>query len=305
MPWDKIIGDKLPSFFSTLVVWVHRLCRENLFRSKKAALIFGLPYQIHVLGLFHALHYPKLLLDMSSEPLLPCQDTEWRPTSRNFFKFQSTEEGTSHSQLSHELTRELLVAEGRPWYQFPIKQWSQQKVIDPFIIILRRGLEPKLLSLSAALGLALGVFPICGVPLVFCAAVALVLRSNCHVPTLMLGNFVASFFELWLVVPYMRAGELVTGGEHFPLSTGEFWEALKGGESHTLIFGMLHAIVGWSVFLPITVAVLYVSFLPIFKYLAAKIELSKFPLHQSGSHDSVSARVDGSSSSNPDSSVHV
>ncbi|KAI5054691.1 hypothetical protein GOP47_0029836 [Adiantum capillus-veneris] len=242
MPWDKIIGDKLPSFFSTLVVWVHRLCRENLFRSKKAALIFGLPYQIHVLGLFHALHYPKLLLDMSSEPLLPCQDTEWRPTSRNFFKFQSTEEGWLRVQLatSHTITS---------MYMFMCDLGNRS---------IHMGLEPKLLSLSAALGLALGVFPICGVPLVFCAAVALVLRSNCHVPTLMLGNFVASFFELWLVVPYMRAGELVTGGEHFPLSTGEFWEALKGGESHTLIFGMLHAIVGWSVFLPITVAVLYI-----------------------------------------------
>ncbi|MCO5559496.1 hypothetical protein L7F22_013097 [Adiantum nelumboides] len=168
-----------------------------------------------------------------------------------------------------------------------------------------RGLEPKLLSLSAALGLALGVFPVCGVPLLFCAIVALVLRSNCHVPTIMLGNFVASFFELGLVVPYMRAGEFVTGGEHFRLSTGEFWEALRGHESHMLMFGMLHAIIGWTVFLPVTVAVLYICSLPIFKYLAARIAIPKLPLHQIGSHGSAIVGLDGASTSNLDCSVHA
>lgn len=237
---------------------------------------------------------------MSSEPLLPCKGTEWRPISKYFFKVRLREGDPSHPQQSHELTKELIVAERGPWMQLHIKQWSQQKVIDPFIALLRRGLEPKLLSLSAALGLALGVFPICGVPLLFCAVVALVLRSNCHVPTLMLGNFVASFFELGLVVPYMRAGELVTGGEHFPLSTGEFWEALKGHESHTLMIGMLHAIIGWSVFLPITVALLYISFLPMFMYLAARVDIPNLPLHEGRSHDSSNVWPDGASTSNSD-----
>ncbi|MCO5578568.1 hypothetical protein L7F22_032412 [Adiantum nelumboides] len=170
---------------------------------------------------------------------------------------------------------------------------------------LRWGLEPKLLSLSLLVWHLESFLYVVGVPLLFCAIVALVLRSNCHVPTLMLGNFVASFFEPGLVVPYMRAGELVTGGEHFRLSTGEFWEALRGHESHMLMFGMLHAIIGWTVILPITVAVLYITFLPIFKYLAARIAIPKLPLHQCGSHGSAIVGLDGASTSNLDCSVHA
>lgn len=232
---------------------------------------------------------------MSSEPLLPSRKEEWRPVVNCSFDFHSIEE---LPQASLELKQELIVVEKGAWRQFRIVQWSQQKVVNPFVVILRRGLEPKLLSLSAALGLTLGVFPICGIPLVFCALVAMVLQSKCHVPTLMLGNFVASFFELGLVVPYMRVGESVTGVEHFSLSSSGLWEALRGHESKVLVFGMLHAIIGWSILAPITIAVLYISFLPVFKYFTAKLEITKLPLHQSHSNHHADVKLDGASTSN-------
>eukprot|EP00250_Pteridium_aquilinum_P008117 c17688_g2_i1 orf=821-1195(+) len=124
---------------------------------------------------------------MSSEALLPPRGEESRPVAHCSFNFCSNEDEFAHPQLSAELRKELIVAGRGAWKRFRIVQWSQQKVIDPFVVILRRGLEPRLLSLSAALGVALGVFPVCGVPLIFCAIAALVLRSKCHVPTLMLG----------------------------------------------------------------------------------------------------------------------
>ncbi|KAH7415169.1 hypothetical protein KP509_14G031200 [Ceratopteris richardii] len=219
---------------------------------------------------------------MSSEPLLPHQGIERKPLSRYLFEFHSRDNDFFHHSSTHEL--EITIPVRRSFLQSRVIRWGQHIVVDPFVVFLRRGLQPKVLSLSASLGFALGVFPICWVPLVFCAIVAVVLRSYCHVPTLMLGNFVASFFELGLVVPYMRAGELITGGEHFPLSSGIFWEAFKDQGSHMLMSGMLHAIIGWSALVPFTVIVLYILFLPLFKYLAARMEISTLPLQQDWSY---------------------
>ncbi|KAH9331420.1 hypothetical protein KI387_003528, partial [Taxus chinensis] len=56
-------------------------------------------------------------------------------------------------------------------------------VVDPIVVILRRGVEPKQLALSAALGLTLGVFPICGVTVLLCGIAAAVLGSTVHAPT--------------------------------------------------------------------------------------------------------------------------
>lgn len=41
----------------------------------------------------------------------------------------------------------------------------------------------------------------------------------------------------------MRVGEVVTGGEHFSISSSGLWEAIRGREPpHALVFGMLHAV---------------------------------------------------------------
>ncbi|KAI5073546.1 hypothetical protein GOP47_0011559 [Adiantum capillus-veneris] len=181
--------------------------------------------------------------------------------------------------LSVVRKKELIDSPSGAWRQTWIAKWGHRKVVDPFIVILQRGLESKLLSLSAALGLTIGLFPVCGVTMVFCALAAVLLRSKCHVPTLMLGNFVASVFELGLLIPLMRVGEMVTGGEHFIISSSGLWEAIRGRQPpHGLVFGMLHAVIGWSLVAPFCVAVLYIVFLPIFQYLTAKFGAEKLVL---------------------------
>ncbi|KAI3807110.1 hypothetical protein L1987_23032 [Smallanthus sonchifolius] len=47
-----------------------------------------------------------------------------------------------------------------------IGSWLHKKVVDPFIQILQRGVEPKQLAFSTALGISLGVFPIVGILMV-------------------------------------------------------------------------------------------------------------------------------------------
>eukprot|EP00250_Pteridium_aquilinum_P014490 c22024_g1_i1 orf=259-993(-) len=229
---------------------------------------------------------------MSSEPLLSPNGEKQEISENCSFDFPSTEGGFLLPQLSVVRKKDLTAAGSRAWRQTWIVKWGQRKVVDPFIVILQRGLEPKLLSLSAAVGLTIGLFPICGVTMILCALAAIVLRSNCHVPTLMLGNFMASFFELGLLIPLMRVGEVVTGGEHFSISSSRLWEAIRGREPpHALVFGMLHAVIGWSIFAPFSVAILYIGFLPIFQYLTTKFGSNKLLLqHFSGTQHNAESK---------------
>ncbi|CAA3004275.1 Hypothetical predicted protein [Olea europaea subsp. europaea] len=50
-------------------------------------------------------------------------------------------------------------------------QWVRKRIVDPFLQILRRGAEPKQLAFSGAVGITLGVFPICGI---------LIFQLNCY-----------------------------------------------------------------------------------------------------------------------------
>lgn len=59
-----------------------------------------------------------------------------------------------------------------------------------------RGTEPKQVAFSAALGITLGIFPICGVPVFLCGVAIAFLGSACHAPTVMLANIIATPAEL-------------------------------------------------------------------------------------------------------------
>lgn len=198
------------------------------------------------------------------ESLLHVDATDNHPSD-----FHAHEGGFLLPQLSVKLKDEIIVmnkgTQRRTW----IVQWSRQGLIDPCCFILRRGLEPKLLSLSMALGVTIGLLPVFGVAILLCAIAAVILQSKCHVPTLMLANLVVSPFQL--MIPFMRVGELVTGADHLTVAPGGFWVALRRHEPPAYMYGMmLHVIIGWCLFAPLSVAFLYIVSLPIFCYLLKK-----------------------------------
>lgn len=174
-------------------------------------------------------------------------------------------------------------------------RWGRRKIVDPFFVILRRGLGPKQLATSAALGITFGVFPLYGVTVLLCAIVVAVLRSNCHVPTLMLANLVATPLQLGLVVPFIRLGECVVPGEHVVLTPNALWLAITGRASHAILFGLLHALVGWAIIAPPLLGGLYFVFLPLFRFLIKKFGAA--PLVQTSSHVSPHALKDDAFSS--------
>ncbi|XP_013607970.1 PREDICTED: uncharacterized protein LOC106314683 [Brassica oleracea var. oleracea] len=145
-----------------------------------------------------------------------------------------------------------------------------KKITDPLLQILRRGTEPKQLAFSPALGITLGIFPICGVPVFLCGVAIAFLGSACHAPTVMLANIIASPAELALVVPFLRLGEKVTGGPHFPLTSDALKKVFTGQASHEVFLSIGNALLGWLVATPFFFIALYLVLLPCFKILVRK-----------------------------------
>ncbi|KAG8378562.1 hypothetical protein BUALT_Bualt08G0149800 [Buddleja alternifolia] len=135
---------------------------------------------------------------------------------------------------------------------FGLGSWFHEKVVDPLLHIARQGTEPTQLAFSAALGITLGLFPICGVTVFLC------------------GMAIAT---LSLVVPFLRFGEFITGGPHFPLNSDAFKKVLTGQASYEVLQSIFHALLGWLVAAPFILGALYFLSLPCFKILVHKFSV--------------------------------
>ncbi|CAH8371678.1 unnamed protein product [Eruca vesicaria subsp. sativa] len=151
-----------------------------------------------------------------------------------------------------------------------LKVWFEKKITEPLVQILCRGAEPKQLAFSAALGITMGVFPVCGVTVLLCGVAIALLGSLCHAPTVMLFNFIATPVELSLVVPFLRLGEKLTGGPHFPLTSDALKKVFTGQASSEVFLSIGNALLGWLIATPFVIIGLYILFLPCFKILIRK-----------------------------------
>lgn len=149
------------------------------------------------------------------------------------------------------------------WRRWRLIRWTRAKVIDPTMLAIRKGAEPKELALSVALGFTTGVFPLCGLTAALCGCVALVMRFSCHPPIMMLANFAATPLELSLIVPFIRLGETVTGSSPLPISTDALWQAITGQASLRILLSLFHAVLGWAIAAPFLVWIMYRIMLPL------------------------------------------
>lgn len=109
-----------------------------------------------------------------------------------------------------------------------------------------------------------------GTTVILCGIAAALLGSNIHTPTLMLANFVAMPIELSLVVPFLRLGEVITGGDHFALTSDALRMVITGQASRDVLLSVSHVMLGWLVAAPFILVVLYFVFIPCFKFLVHK-----------------------------------
>ena len=83
------------------------------------------------------------------------------------------------------------------------------KAISSRMACLVRDLSPEDLALLLAVGLVLGIFPMCGIPTILCILVSLVARMN--FPALQIVNQLSWPLQVALLVPFARLGSRVIG----------------------------------------------------------------------------------------------
>nr|XP_009416969.2 PREDICTED: uncharacterized protein LOC103997465 isoform X1 [Musa acuminata subsp. malaccensis] len=201
----------------------------------------------------------KLVCRLEIDPAEPC----FRPSLASFV-LQEKEREKELILFSGELVVKM------PIWGVGLTAWLKTKVVDPLMQIIRRGAEPKQLAFSTALGVTLGVFPICGTTVLLCGAAIGLIGNRCHAPSVMLANFVATPIELSLVVPFLRLGEVISGGPHFPLTSDALMKVVTGEASRDVLISVLHALLGWIVAAPFILGALYVVFIPCFKFLISR-----------------------------------
>ncbi|KAG0584668.1 hypothetical protein KC19_3G226600 [Ceratodon purpureus] len=152
------------------------------------------------------------------------------------------------------------------WRSFWLVRWGRTKIVNPLMLILQRGTEPKQLAFSAALGFTLGVFPIYGVTALLCGVAIAALGNKINGPTLILANLLATPFEFSLMIPFLRIGETLVGASSFPLTKDALWQAISGKASGELLHAIGHALLGWLVAGPFLCVALYFTLVPVIKW---------------------------------------
>jgi hypothetical protein len=158
----------------------------------------------------------------------------------------------------------------------PPRTWVQRRLVDPFMSLLKAGLAPGSLALTAGLGVAFGLAPILGITTLVSTATALRLKLN--VAAMQLVCHVLSPFQILLLLPFLRWGAtlLGQGQEVAHLSLAQIKTMVKvdgwGHVLHLLWRAELGALLIWAVAAVPVVLGLYLGLRPLFEKLIARHE---------------------------------
>ena len=158
----------------------------------------------------------------------------------------------------------------------PPRTWVQRHLLDPFMSLLKAGLSPGSLALTAGLGVALGIAPTVGLTTIICTAVALRLRLN--VAAMQLVCHLLSPVQLLLLLPLLRWGAAFLGqGDkvaHLTLDQIKHMVHAEGWGSVVQLLwrAELGALLLWALAAGPLVAALYFGLRPVFKKVLRKQE---------------------------------
>ena len=148
----------------------------------------------------------------------------------------------------------------------------QRRVVAPITAQLKQGITPEEISLTLALGITLGVFPILGACTLLCGLAAWRLKLN--QPIIQAVNYLVYPAQVLLLLPFYRAGETLFGQPHVPVfSVVDLLARFKAGPLQFLIdYGMtgLYGIVVWCLLAPLAVLLIRRATLPALRLLAAR-----------------------------------
>src|SRR5258706_187836 len=130
--------------------------------------------------------------------------------------------------------------------------------------LLRTGITPEKLALSAALGVVLARFPVIGATMLMCAGVAVMLRLN--LPAMQVANLATYPLQLLMLLPLIRIGETIFRAPPLALTAAQLTAMLQAGVWYTtkqLWRSGLHAITAWTLIAPLAVLLIYVILAPV------------------------------------------
>jgi len=151
-----------------------------------------------------------------------------------------------------------------------LKTFWRERVISVITAQFVQGITPSKISLTIALGLNLGIFPILGTTTILCAVAGLWLKLN--QPVIQLVNWIASPLQLMLILVFVRLGEWLLRAPHLQLSIPLLIRKFHDSPMNFLReFGLtgLHGIIAWLLLAPFLTAIIYAALLPPLKKLAA------------------------------------
>ena len=83
-----------------------------------------------------------------------------------------------------------------------------------FYDALRQGLTPHKLSMTCAMGVVIGIFPVFGTTTILCFGIAIAFRLN--IPLIQLVNYLVAPLQLIFIIPFIKMGTILFRLNPFP-----------------------------------------------------------------------------------------
>ena len=153
-----------------------------------------------------------------------------------------------------------------------MNEFLRRRIVRPVIDLLIQGITPEKVALSLVVGLMLGIFPVLGSTTLLCTLAALVFRLN--LPAIQLVNYLVYPLQLAFVVPFMRLGARIFGGEAVRLSLQQMLQAFRADSWQALkylwVWG-LQAVGAWTIIVPPAAILVYFVLSRILRRVAASL----------------------------------
>ncbi len=147
----------------------------------------------------------------------------------------------------------------------------QFSFLDKFKGFLKQGATPKALAASSTVGLLLGVFPMLGVTTLMMGAISVRWRLN--LPLMLAVSYLIYPLQIILLIPFVRVGEWLTGTKPALLSLEGLADSFSKNFTAALVdlgAANMVAVLGWGLLAVPTSGLMYLLFMPMFRFAVRK-----------------------------------
>ena len=140
--------------------------------------------------------------------------------------------------------------------------------------LLGEGMSFRKISLSIALGVALGIFPVLGSTTLLCAIAAFILRLN--LPAIQVVNYLVYPLQIILLAPFYGAGNWLFRDQRLPAVEENIFDLLKNdfwGSMANLWDLTIYAVIAWLMISPFLILLLYGLMKPVIRSFASSLTL--------------------------------